>query len=250
MIDGNMDIAPSVDTPIEFSLNNEEDEFNYIDISACEEPKSSIEEVVTNSSKKTEIKRRGGSKKQSWVWQHMDLIVVINKDGEEAQYVVGGSTSNLIHHLYSIHGITDSQINITKTHLKAKNNFLVRSLLKLLIRENLLLNLVSKESFHEFVHNLDSAFAIPCEKTVKHLIHITYNNSTNLLKQQLETTSKTVCLTLDLWTARNQQGFLGITYSWIDENFKIHEALFTLTYLKYPHTAININNAIYNQIEY
>ncbi|CAG8798466.1 22248_t:CDS:2, partial [Cetraspora pellucida] len=241
MINGNMDIAPSVDTPIKFSLNNEEDEFNYIDISACEEPKSSIEKVVTNSSKKTEIKRRSGSKKQCRVWQHMDLIVVTNKDGKEAQYgecqiikddntrcaqrikVVGGSTSNLIRHLYSIHGILDSQINIAKTHPKAKNHFFVRSLLKLLIRKNLPLNLVLKKSFHEFVHNLDSAFAIPCEKTVKHLIHITYNNSTNLLKQQLETTN---------------------------ENFKIHEALLTLTYLKYPHTAININNAINNQIEY
>ncbi|CAG8679037.1 7920_t:CDS:2, partial [Racocetra fulgida] len=62
----------------------------------------------------------------------------------------------------------------------------------LLIRENLPLNLVSKESFYEFVYNLDSIFTISCEKTVKQLIHITYNNSTNLLKQQLESTSKTM----------------------------------------------------------
>ncbi|CAG8834476.1 5261_t:CDS:2, partial [Cetraspora pellucida] len=100
------------------------DEFNYIDISACEEPKSSIEEVVTNSSKKQKLERRDGSKKR----------------------------------------FRDSQINIAKTHPKAKNNFLVRSLLKLLICENLSLNLVSKESFYEFVYNLDSAFAILCEK--------------------------------------------------------------------------------------
>ncbi|CAG8805546.1 19806_t:CDS:2, partial [Cetraspora pellucida] len=186
------DIAPFVDTPIEFSLNNKEDEFNYIDILACEEPKS-----------------------------------ITNKNGEEAQYgecqiikddntrcaqkikVVGRSTSNLIHHLYSIYGITDSQINITKTHLKAKNNFLVRSLLKLLIRENLLLNLVSKESFHEFVHNLDSAFAIPCEKTIiwntKEYLHLkcdvlTRWNSSFLAWERL---LLKIMLTNDEWNLMN-----------------------------------------------
>ncbi|CAG8831575.1 22131_t:CDS:2, partial [Cetraspora pellucida] len=236
----NEDTAPSV-----------EDESHSINISACEGPNSSIEEVITDNHKqpkKQKLERRSGSKKRSWVWRHFDSIIVTDKDGKETHYgecqiikdnirctqkikIVGGTTSNLIHHLSSVH------VNDNKTHPKARNDFLIRSLLKFIIRENMPLNLVSKESFQEFVHNLDSAFIMPCEKTVKQLIHVTYNYSTNLLKQRLELTSKTVCLTIDLWTARNRQGFLGITCSWIDESFKMQEALLTLSYLKYPHTS-------------
>ncbi|CAG8606041.1 7191_t:CDS:2 [Cetraspora pellucida] len=65
----NKNITPSVNTSIEFFLNNKKDKFNYIDILACKEPKSSIEKVITNSSKKQKLER-----------------YVTNKNDEKAQY--------------------------------------------------------------------------------------------------------------------------------------------------------------------
>lgn len=42
---------------------------------------------------------------------------------------------------------------------------------------------------------------------------------------------------ISLWTGRNRQGYLGVTCSWIDPEFKIHEILLSLSYVRYPHTA-------------
>ncbi|CAG8440231.1 13429_t:CDS:2 [Cetraspora pellucida] len=116
----NKNTASCVSVPVEFS---EEYGSNYINISVCKEPKSNTEVAVADGSKKQRLRMRGGSRKRSWVWQHFDSIVVINKNGKEIQYgvcqiitdgnikcaqkikVASGSTSNLIHYLSSVHGI-------------------------------------------------------------------------------------------------------------------------------------------------
>ena len=48
-----------------------------------------------------------------------------------------------------------------------------------------------------------------------------------------------------MWTGRNRQGFLGVTCSFLDKNFAIHEIILTVEYIRYPHTAQNISNALF-----
>jgi hypothetical protein len=48
-----------------------------------------------------------------------------------------------------------------------------------------------------------------------------------------------------MWTGRNRQGFLGVTCSFLDKNFKIHEVILTIEYIRYPHTAKNIADALF-----
>jgi hypothetical protein len=45
---------------------------------------------------------------------------------------------------------------------------------------------------------------------------------------------------MDLWTARNRQGYLGITCSYFDPNFQLKEFALDVVYVRYPHTAENI----------
>jgi len=47
-----------------------------------------------------------------------------------------------------------------------------------------------------------------------------------------------------MWTARNRQGFLGITCFFLDKNFVIQEVTLTIEYVRYPHTAQNISDAL------
>jgi Protein of unknown function (DUF 659) len=47
-----------------------------------------------------------------------------------------------------------------------------------------------------------------------------------------------------MWTGRNRQGFLGVTCSFLDKNFTIHEVILTIEYIRYPHTAQNISDAL------
>jgi hypothetical protein len=54
-------------------------------------------------------------------------------------------------------------------------------------------------------------------------------------------------LTMDLWTARNRSGYLGVTCSFIDNSFQLCETTLAIQYLPYPHTANNIVELL-NQI--
>ena len=47
-----------------------------------------------------------------------------------------------------------------------------------------------------------------------------------------------------MWTAKNRQGFLGVTCFFLDKSFIIHEVILTIEYLRYPHTAQNISDAL------
>jgi hypothetical protein len=47
-----------------------------------------------------------------------------------------------------------------------------------------------------------------------------------------------------MWTGRNRQGFLGVTCSFLDKDFNIHEVILTIEYIKYPHTAQNISDTL------
>ncbi|GES77744.1 zinc finger BED domain-containing protein 1-like [Rhizophagus clarus] len=48
-----------------------------------------------------------------------------------------------------------------------------------------------------------------------------------------------------MWTAKNRQGFLGITCSFLDKNFTLHEIILTIEYVRYPHTSENISDTLF-----
>jgi hypothetical protein len=97
--------------------------------------------------------------------------------------------------------------------------------------------------FRRLILELDPAFTMPDSKGIKAVIHIAYNFTFKALVDLLQPITS-VSLTLDLWTARSHHGFLGITCSYLDEKYELHEIALTLSYLRYPHTADNIQDAI------
>ncbi|RIB05805.1 hypothetical protein C2G38_2047306 [Gigaspora rosea] len=95
-------------------------------------------EVHNNpTSKKTKLNQRGGSKKRSWVWKYFEEKKIIetvqqinkkvnieviygickvtesNKECNARLKISSGSTSNLISHLSSTHGITQNSSNFS-----------------------------------------------------------------------------------------------------------------------------------------
>ena len=105
------------------------------------------------------------------------------------------------------------------------------------------LRLVEKASFRKFIRELDSAFDIPDSKSVKAIIHRAYNFSFNAIANLLQPITS-VYLTLDLWTARSNYGYLGITCTFLDQNYNLNEIALTISHIKYPHTSENIRDAI------
>ena len=111
------------------------------------------------------------------------------------------------------------------------------------------LNIVNNSKFHQFIFQLDSAFIIPCTETIKAIICSAFNFSFSKLQQIIQDQAKTVSLTLDLWTAKNRQGYLGITCSFLDNTFNLREFILDIAYIRYPHTANHILESLEQVLE-
>ena len=84
---------------------------------------------------------------------------------------------------------------------------------------------------------------MPDSKGVKAIIYTAYDYTFKTLVKSLETISS-VFLTLDLWTARSHNGYLGITCSYLDQQYNLHDLTLTISYVRYSHTADHIKDAI------
>jgi hypothetical protein len=123
---------------------------------------------------------------------------------------------------------------------------LTQFLVDWLISDLIPINVVQSEAFRRFIHEFDPAFTMPCRETVKNIICEAYNYSFPCLKEMLSIQATSVSLTMDLWTARNRQGYLGVTCSYIDQSFKLRELTLDITYTRYPHTSVHIRDTLEN----
>ncbi|CAG8588011.1 2981_t:CDS:2 [Cetraspora pellucida] len=178
------------------------------------------------------------SNRSSWVWEFFCLEIRKEDDGWWGRYgickieiLVGvecgrtyrteSSTGNLIGHLLADH-------EVTKDNSHPKEHPL----------------------FRRFINKLDPAFTISDVKLVKQIIHHTYNYCVSLLRDHLKENAIKVSLTIDLWTAKNWQGFFGVTCSYIDQQFHLNEVTLTIQHVQYPHTVNNIYETVENIIRY
>jgi hypothetical protein len=99
------------------------------------------------------------------------------------------------------------------------------------------------------IFQLDPAFILPCPQTVNGIIYDAFNFSFSTLQQIIKAQAKSVSLTLDLWTARNRQGYLGITGSFLDNTFELREFTLDIAYVRYPHTSKHILETLEQVLE-
>ncbi|CAB5195205.1 unnamed protein product [Rhizophagus irregularis] len=64
------------------------------------------------------------------------------------------------------------------------------------------------------------------------------------LIEKINVEAKNVSLTTDMWTAKNGQGYIGITCSYIDSKFNLYEVTLTVNYVRYPHTSQHIMESL------
>ncbi|GBC10070.1 hypothetical protein RclHR1_09310005 [Rhizophagus clarus] len=110
-------------------------------------------------------------------------------------------------------------------HKESRQIELCNLLVSWIISDTQPLNITQSKFFQKFIKELDLAFDIPNVKLIKQTIHSTYNHTLPLIQKFVEKNAISVSLTTDMWTGRNRQGFLGVTCSFLDKNFKIHEVI-------------------------
>ncbi|GBC44168.2 zinc finger BED domain-containing protein 1-like [Rhizophagus irregularis DAOM 181602=DAOM 197198] len=111
---------------------------------------------------------------------------------------------------------------------------------EILIKDNRSISICNNEGFVEFIHELDPNYQIPSDKTIQQLIAELYNQIKIVLTKKFSKNIISYSITTDLWTARSRNGYIGITCSFIDNNFNICEAILAVQYVLYPYTGDNI----------
>ncbi len=103
-------------------------------------------------------------------------------------------------------------------------------------------------TFRKFLNALNPSFNIPCENTIQILLESAHQYTEQKLRSLLETDAISVSLTTDFWISKSQEGYIGITCSWISTNFELKESLLALEYVPFPHTAEKICESLINTI--
>src|SRR5205823_4507164 len=123
-------------------------------------------------------------------------------------------------------------------------------LIKFIIKFVQPLYIFQDKDFHEFVHGCELGFRISCDKTAKKLIYEAYSWSISQLCDLLSNTAISVHLTTDLWTARSNYRYIGVTATWLSPEFKFYEVLLICNVLDYLHTSQIISEELHHIIQH
>lgn len=208
--------------------------------------------------------------KTSWVWDYFvkrcnekgetrSYCQFVNNDNEKCttSYKHDGSTGNLSSHLICKHGIippTTENVGSNKSQptvqaiQKYGQKEKEESMLRWIISTTQPLSTVTNKAYIEHMHIIDPEFVIPGEKKLRMMIARSYGYNKEKLSQLLKT-AQSISLTADLWTSRSKHGYLGLTATWINQNFEILDVLLEITYFPTPHTAEAIANIIKDSIQ-
>ncbi|GET02276.1 zinc finger BED domain-containing protein 1-like [Rhizophagus clarus] len=176
---------------------------------------TNIENITSGSSKKRT------RPKKSWIWQHFKeeevekqekkITIIKCQEMTDDDGVIEESTDNNINWI-----VNDSQP----------------------------IRVVKSEDLRILFKELDPAFVVPSQETIRNMIYETFNYTLPKLKTLIKNEAISISLTLDLWTSRNKQGYLRVTCSFINSKWKLKELTLTIEYVCYPHTAANIRETL------
>ena len=99
------------------------------------------------------------------------------------------------------------------------------------------------KSFRTFISACEPNFSIPGDEKARTLIHTAYKRSCHQLIELL-TTADVINITTDLWTSPTNESFIGVTATWLDDEWKFNEALLSIEVIPSPHTAENIRDIL------
>ena len=115
-----------------------------------------------------------------------------------------------------------------------------RKFVGILVKDNRPISMCNDEGFAEFIHEFDPNYQIPCDKTIQQLLAEAYNQIKTVLTKIFNENILSCSITTDLWTARSRFGYIDVTCSFIDNDFRFCEAILSVQYVSYPHSGDNI----------
>ena len=133
---------------------------------------------------------------------------------------------------------------------KKQSDLLKNLFIEFLIEDCQPLYILKSQSFQRFIYSLNPGFSLPNINQVEEKILIAFKYTELQLKNILDNDNISMfSITTDFWTSRSKHGYIGITCSWLAEDFTPKEALLSLGHVPYPHTGEVISDLLYDCFE-
>lgn len=124
------------------------------------------------------------------------------------------------------------------SHNSKRHKELTRGLLNFVVRDVRPFNVIKGKGFRAFMNLAVPEYVVPSNSTITRLSdHITSQEKINF-KSHLQKISN-ICLTIDFWTSRAVNSYLGITCHFI-ENWKLKSRVLETVNIEESHTSSNI----------
>ena len=123
-------------------------------------------------------------------------------------------------------------------------------LLKWIIFEQQSFDVVEEEFFVELVAELNPQYKLPCRQSISTWVNSFYEQQKEVVKQMFNEFPNKVSLTTDAWTSTTtNQGYLGVTAHWIDQDWKMKKILLDFIPLHESHTGLFLADKIIVMLE-
>ncbi|CAG8775047.1 3113_t:CDS:2, partial [Acaulospora morrowiae] len=80
---------------------------------------------------------------------------------------------------------------------------------------------INDEGFVELIKEFNPDYKLPSKKAIKAMLTQAFTCTKQQLIDEISEIPSFCSLTADLWTARSKQGYIGITCSYLNKNFKM-----------------------------
>lgn len=179
-----------------------------------------------------------------WVHQHFEIILEGRKKkrrclAENCDAVYSTSTSHL--HLKK-HWVSHGEnLEQKMTKFTFHNDLRVDAFIKFVICENQEYSMVDSSRFRTFLRTICPSIKVINRHTVSDIINMKVKDLESEVKTKLSK-SKSIALTMDLWSARKYRSFGAITAHYIDDEMAPKSLILEFESISYPHNATTLQN--------
>lgn len=165
-----------------------------------------------------------------------------------------GSTSNLLVHLQKKHRIKSGADSIFLPAVEGSlDRFLESPRKKVGVEEMLVrwviqtrqpFTVVEHPAFRALIEATGASLPIKTADTLFNRIKEEFHSSRASVKEELARSSRTLALSLDVWTSENQIAIMGILGHWITPDFEKRDELLEFTEINGPHSGENLAEVV------
>ncbi|KAJ5981346.1 hypothetical protein N7522_013767 [Penicillium canescens] len=170
-----------------------------------------------------------------------------------------GSTSNLLAHLQAKHRIrSGSDITSSSTIGTTLDSFLTpakeragleQMLIQWVVQTRQPFTVVEHPAFRALFEATGAILPIKTADTLFNRIKEEFRKNRTCVKEELASSSRTLALSLDVWTSENQIAIMGIIGHWISPEFEKREELLEFTDICGPHSGENLAEIVIRMLE-